>query len=64
MKKVAGRAESANYLAYEKLQIIKISVLLGDYLLPVPLVDVDGVYIVKLFVAANSVHVGVKTVSY
>ena len=44
-------------------KIIEGAVLSCNNLFPVPLVNVDRVNIIKLLVAANSVHIGVKTVA-
>ena len=37
--------------------------LLGYNLFPIPLVNVDRVYVIKLLVTANGVHIRVKTVA-
>ena len=64
VKEIVCSADRADYRAHDKLEVIKVSVFLGDYLFPVPLVNVDRMNVVKLLVAANCVQVGIKTVAH
>ena len=47
--------------AHGIFQVFFVAVFAGDYLFPVPLVDVERMQTVGLFVAANGVHIGIKT---
>ena len=53
-------SEDAVDAAYDILKRVHIALISGDDLLPVPLVDVDGVDVVRHFVAADRHHVGVE----
>ena len=50
-------------LAHMITQSLCISLLLGDDLLPVPLVDIDRVEVVSHLVAADGVHVGIEALA-
>ena len=63
MKAFAGVADCLYDGADDELKKFKISVVFCDNLLPVPLVNVDRVNVVKLLVAADRVHIGVKSVA-
>ena len=64
LKKLACVADNAYDSLNGGFKIVERSVLASDHLLPIPLVNVDGVDIVKLLVATDGVHIGVKTVAY
>ena len=48
-------------VAYRLLEVVLISLLARDDLFPVPLVDKHGMNVVSVLVAADGVHVGVKS---
>ena len=50
--------------AHDVLQIRLVPVFLTDNLLPVPLVHIDGVEVVHVLVAADSVHVAVEALAH
>ena len=58
VQRVARLADSANDIAYGALEILNIAVVRRDDLFPVPLVNVNGVQVVDLFVAPDGVHIG------
>ena len=47
----------------DELEIVEVAVLARDDLFPVPLIDIDRMDVVKLFVAADGVHIGIQAVS-
>ena len=56
-------ADRADNVAHGALEIGNVAVFARDDLFPVPLVDVDGVEVVDLFVAADGVHIGEKSLA-
>ena len=61
---VLGVADGADNVHHRQLQIVQVSVLRQDHLLPVPLVHVDRVQVVQLvLVPADGVHVGVDALA-
>ena len=63
VKSVCRVADRSDNCADDEFQVIEIAVFLADYLLPVPLVNVNGVNVVKLLVATDRVHVGIKALT-
>ena len=63
VQRVARLADGADDVAHGALEIVNVAVLGGDDLLPVPLVHVDGVEVIDLFVAADGVHIGKQTLA-
>ena len=60
MEPVVGVADGPDDGADNELQVFHVPGLPGDDLFPVPLVYIDGVDVVQLFVSADGVHVGVE----
>ena len=60
---VVGVADGTHDGADDELQEVQIPVFPGNDLLPVPLIDVDGMDVVQRFVPADGVHVGVQAIS-
>ena len=60
LQRLAHVAHGVHDGAYRRIQKVGAAVLAGDDLLPIPLVDVDGVEIVERLVAADGVHVGIQ----
>ena len=58
IQRAARLADGGDDIAHGALEISDVAVLGGDDLFPVPLVHIDGVEVVDLFVAADGVHVG------
>ena len=58
-----GVVEGAVDVSYRALEVIKGAILLGDDLLPVPLVNVDGVDVIRLLVASYRAHIGIKALA-
>ena len=59
-----GGADRRHDGAHDVLQIRLVPVFLTDDLLPVPLVHIDGVEVVHVLVAADSVHVAVEALAH
>ena len=62
-QRVVRLADRADDVAHGALEIVHGAVFTGDDLFPVPLVDVDGVEVVDLLVAADGIHVGEKSLA-
>ena len=60
LERFAHVAHGVHDGAHRRIQKVGAAVLAGDDLLPIPLVDVDGVEIVERLVAADGVHVGIQ----
>ena len=58
IQRAARLADGGDDIAHGALEISDVAVVRGDDLFPVPLVHIDGVEVVDLFVAADGVHVG------
>ena len=56
-------AQNLVYGADGLFQSLQIPLILGDDLLPVPLVYIDGVDVVGFFILADGTHVGVETLT-
>ena len=56
-------AHAADNAAHNALQIFDLAVLGADHLFPVPLVHINAVQVVQLFIAANGVHIGIQAVA-
>ena len=63
MEAVIGIADGPDDGTDDELQIFGIPVFPGNDLFPVPLVHIDGMDIVQLFVPADGVHIGVQAVA-
>ena len=63
LQRVVRLDHRADNGAHGLAQILLVAVLAADDLLPVPLVDIDGMEIVDLLVAADSVHVGEESLA-
>ncbi len=63
MEPVVGIADGPDDGPDDELQIFGIPVFPGNHLFPVPLVNIDGVYIVQVFIPADGVHIGVQAVA-
>ena len=59
-----GVADGAHDVAHRLLQVQHVPVFGRDMLLPVPLVHIDGVEVVHVLVAADSVHVAVEALAH
>ena len=59
-----GGADGRHDGAHHALEIGFVAVLHADYLFPVPLVHVDGVEIVQIFIAADGVHIAVQALAH
>ena len=57
-ERIVRLADGADDVAHAALEVRLVAVLAGDDLLPVPLVDVNRVEVVHLFVAPDGVHIG------
>ena len=55
---IARLADGADDIAHGALEILNIAVVRRDDLFPVPLVNVNGVQVVDLFVTSDGVHIG------
>ena len=55
-----GRDDAADHI----LQVFEGAVLLANDLLPVPLVNVDGVQVIEGFVSADGIHVTYETLAH
>ena len=64
LQPVVGVADGTDDGTDDELQVLGIAVVTGDDLLPVPLVDVDGVDIIQIFVSADGVHIGVQAAAH
>ena len=64
VESVVGGADGLDDGPDNQLQEIQIPVFRGDDLLPVPLVNVDGVNVVQFLVPADGVHIGVQAVAH
>ena len=60
LERFAHVAHGVHDGAHRRIQKVGAAVLAGDDLLPIPLVDVDGVEIVERLVAADGVHIGIQ----
>ena len=64
MQAVVGVADGAYNGADDELQKVQVPVFPGNDLLPVPLVNVNGMDVVQRLVPADGVHVGVQAIPY
>ena len=56
-------ADAAHDLPHRVLQGIQVAGLRGDDPLPVPLIHVDGMQVVQLFIPADGVHIGIDALA-
>ena len=61
---VIGIADGVHNRLDNELQEVQIPIFPGNDLLPIPLVNVNGVDVVQLLIPANGVHVGVQAVAH
>ena len=59
-----GGADSGHDGAHHALEVSLVAVFQTDHLFPVPLVHIDGVQVVQIFVAADSVHIAVQALAH
>ena len=59
-----GGADSGHDGAHHALEVSLVAVFQTDYLFPVPLVHIDGVQVIQIFVAADRVHIAVQALAH
>ena len=64
MQPVIGVADRPDDGPDDQLQVFQISVFPGNNFLPVPLVYVDGMDIIQIFIPADGVHICVQAIAY